>query len=119
MDQQVIRETISVTSTNVTDEDKALGAEFNKTMWRALAQANLYLSHGPESARLTITKSFLTAASRLSALDSQSEIEEHRLAFMSYLSHQQTDIHAAGGDPPAPHAIDATSANGRADDQDD
>lgn len=111
MDQTVVRETISVITTSATQEDKALGAEYNRTMWRALAQANLYLTHGPESARLAITKSFLTAASRLSALDSQSEIEEHRTAFMTYLQSQQSDI--------TPHAIDATSSYGRVDDQDD
>lgn len=86
MDQTVIRETISVTAAHVTDEDKALGAEFNKTMWRALAVANRYLSHGPESARLAIVKSFLSAASRLSALDSQSEVETARLAYTRMFS---------------------------------
>lgn len=111
MDQSYIREVISVTATNITDEDKALGAEFNKTMWRALAQANLYLTHGPETARLTITKAFLTAASRLSALDSQSEIEEHRIAF-SQLLLSQTDV------PPRHYdAIPATSTQST-DDQD-
>jgi hypothetical protein len=109
MDQQFIRETISVTSTNITEEDKLLGAEFNRTMWRALAQANLYLKHGPETARLAITKSFLTAASRLSALDSQSEIEEHRVAFLSYLSHQ--------AETPAIDTL-SSSSHGRVDDQD-
>ena len=111
MDQTVIRETISVTATNVTEVDKALGAEFNRTMWRALAQANLYLTHGPESARLAITRSFLTAASRLSALDSQAEVEVARQSFERILTTMATEV-------PQHDAITETSTE-RTDDQDD
>lgn len=101
MDQTVVRETISVVSTNISDEDKQLGAEFNRLAWMALNQAERYLRCGPEEARLSVTKDFLKALTRLSAADSSSQIEEHRTAFMTYIT---------GEDPndPTP-AITATS----------
>jgi hypothetical protein len=108
MDQTVLRETISITNVNITDEDKALGHEFNRTMWRALARANLYLTHGPESARLAVTKTFIQAAARLSAVDAQSEIEEHRIAFMRTMSKMTEAID-----------VEPKALAGRADDQDD
>jgi len=91
VENTVYRETISVTSTQISEEDKALGARYNQVLWRALEQADIYLKHGPESARLQITKSFLSAASRLSAIDSQSEIETHRASFLAVLA-KMTDV---------------------------
>lgn len=90
MEEKVVRETISITQHNVTDEDKALAAEFNKTAWQALAQANRYLIHGPESARLNITKSFIGVLSRLSAVDTESALEAHRTTFLRELAEMRS-----------------------------
>lgn len=83
MEQQFIRETISVLSTNVSEADKALSHEFNKVAWKALAQADSYLTFGPETARLSITRTFLQAMAKLSSVDTQSQLEEHRVAFLN------------------------------------
>lgn len=100
MDQTVIRETLSITTKNVTEDDKALGAEFNRLAWMAMEQAERYLVCGPEDARIAVTRDFIKAMSRLSAADSSRELEEHRVAFMSYIT----------GEPShEPVAITATS----------
>jgi hypothetical protein len=96
MEQQIIKETLSVTATRVTDEDKALGHEYNRILWRALARADLYLTHGPEQARLAVVKSFLSSAARLSAIDSTSVVEESRTDLLTTLS-KMSEI-----DPPSP-----------------
>lgn len=106
MDEILVTERVSVVHKDITDEDKEIGAEFNRTMRRALVQANLYLTHGPETARLAITKSFLAAASRLSAADVTATLEQHRTAFMTTLG-KLTDAAAT------------PSALGRAYDQDE
>jgi len=55
MESTVYRETLSVTATEISDEDKALGRRYNEVLWRALEQAETYLIFGPETARLQIT----------------------------------------------------------------
>jgi hypothetical protein len=110
MEQQILRETLSITSVQVTDEDKALGHEVNRVMWRALAQADRYLTHGPEPARLAITKAFLTMASRFSAIDSNAVVEQSRVQLLSTLSKMQS-IDTNASDTPA--------LAGRPDDQDE
>ena len=108
MEQQIVKETLSVTTTAVTEEDKALGHEYNRVLWRALAQADRYLTHGPENARLAITKSFLQAASRLSAIDSNSVVEESRTRLLTTMS-KMSEIVDASSTP---------ALAGRSDDQD-
>lgn len=116
MDQTVVKETISVITKNVTEVDKALGAEFNRIGFMALNQAERYLLgfHG-EGARLSITNTFLKTMARLSAADASKEIEEHRATFLGYLTSQHADIN-----PHIPEAIDVGSASvtGPTDDQD-
>ena len=107
MEQQVVKETLSITTTAITAEDKALGHEYNRVLWRALAQADRYLTHGPENARLAITKSFLQAASRLSAIDSNSVVEESRTRLLTTMS-KMSEL----------DAVDTTSVVRRPDDQD-
>ena len=91
MDQKLIRETLTIEAVNVTDEDRALGAAFNKIAWEALAQARKYLREGPETARLAVVKSFLTTTAKLSAADASAELETHRLTFQHELA-SMTDI---------------------------
>ena len=87
MEQQITREVLTVTTSRVTQADKVIGARFNQVAMLALNQAERYIAHGPETARLAITKSFLTAISRLSAADAEEALTEHRVAFMRELSH--------------------------------
>lgn len=110
METTVVKETLSTTVHHVTDEDKALAHEFNLTARRALQVANRYLTHGPETARLSVVKSFMQALSRLSAIDTESELTEHRIAFQRTMS-QLTKV--------IPNAIESSSSLGRVEDQDD
>jgi hypothetical protein len=91
MEQSVVREVLTVTTSRVTKHDKAIGARFNQVAMMALNQAETYLLHGPEEARLAVTKSFLTAVSRLSMADTEEKLTEHRQAFLSYLA-TQTEV---------------------------
>jgi hypothetical protein len=91
MDQVVIRESIATISQNVTEQDKALGREFNALQWEALKIAHRYLKYGPEDCRLAVVKSVLSATARLSAVDTQSEIETHRTAFMRMLGGEEVE----------------------------
>lgn len=79
-DQVVVRETLSVTSVNVTEEDKAIGSEINRLTWIALKQAELYMRFGPERERSMVVRLLLTSASKLSSLDSKTQIDESRTA---------------------------------------
>lgn len=106
MDQQVIRETLTYTTRNLTEADKALGAEFNKTAFRALAIANRYLTHGPDAARLAVVKSFLSAISKLAAVDAKAEVEASRQIFLREL-HQMTEIVAVDPEVTPTGVVDA------------
>lgn len=88
MEQKVVREVLTITAEKVTKADKVIGARFNQVAMLALNQAELYLTNGPEEARLAITKQMMSAVSRLSAADSEEKLKAHREAFMSYLSDQ-------------------------------
>lgn len=110
MDQTVIRETVSVISQHVSEQDKELGAEFNRVAWMALEQAALYLKHGPEPARLAVTRTMVSTLARLSAIDAKAQIEEHRVAFMRTLS-KMSDV------PRQDHRAELEAVAGRVDDQ--
>ena len=118
VDQVLTREVLTVTTQNVSKEDKALGAEVNRIMWKALAQADRYLSHGPESGRQAVVKAALAAATRLGAVDAKREVEVARTALLEVMS-GMSDI---GGKTPiydaASHAPSTALAE-PADDQDD
>jgi hypothetical protein len=120
-DQVVVRETLSVTSVNVTEEDKALGFEYNRLAWMALKRAELYLQFGPERERLAVVKSFLASTAKLSSLESKSQIDESRTALFNVLD----QISAVEEVRPVVTALDILNAAstetvaGRPDNQDD
>lgn len=91
MDQKIIRETLTIEAANITDDDRELGAAFNKVAWEALGWARYYLRNGPQHARLTVVKQFLSASAKLAAADASAELETHRLTFQAELA-QMTDI---------------------------
>lgn len=73
-DQIIARETLSITHTNVTEADKELGAYFNRTVWKSLQWANLWLDFGPDTHRLAAAKELWKAAAKLSALESKDDV---------------------------------------------
>ena len=110
MDQTVIKETISVISQHVSEQDKELGAEFNRVAWLALQQAAVYLRFGPESARLAVTRTMVQSMARLSAVDTKAQIEEHRIALMRTMA-KMSDV------PVRDHHAELEAVAGRVDDQ--
>lgn len=92
MEQQLVREILTVTTKSVTEADKAVGARFTQVSMLALDQAESYLLYGTETERLAITKSFLTAISRLAATDTDDKLEAHRTTFLRTLSSMSDDI---------------------------
>lgn len=93
-DQVFTRETISLTNVKVSEQDKELSAEYNRTAWKALAVANRYLEFGPENARQSVVRSFLSNISKLSAIDSQGAISEQRQVILSTMA-RMTEIESS------------------------
>lgn len=83
MDQVVIRETLSITQQNVTDEDKAIGSEVNRLTWKALAIADEMLDFGSDRDRAMVVRLLLNSAAKLSSLDSKTQIDESRMALFN------------------------------------
>lgn len=108
MDQKIIRETLTIEAAHVTDEDRELGRAFNKVAWEALGWARFYLRNGPDQARLTIVKSFLSASAKLAAADASAELEIHRQTFQTELA-SMTDVLPAEIEITPAGAIDAAT----------
>ena len=125
MEQQVVRETITYASKNVTDEDKALSAAFNTVALEALSIAQMYLRKGPEQARQVVVRSFLGSLAKLAAVDSQVEIEEHRMTLqrvlegMSEVLPAEIEVTPSGAIDAASHAPLSDPVYQRTVDQDD
>lgn len=85
-DQVLTREVLTVTTTNVSDEDKKLGAEVSRLQWKALAVAERYLDFGPETARRDIVKALLASAARLGAVDANQQLEVSRTALLDAMA---------------------------------
>jgi hypothetical protein len=76
---EIIRETISVTRTKISDEDKQVSALYNRVVIAGLNHAMYILDFGSPAERLRVATAAMQSASRLAAIDSKAEIEEHRL----------------------------------------
>lgn len=79
MSEEIIRETISVTRTSISEEDKEVAALYNKVVKRGLNHALWLLRFGTPSDKLRISTAAMSSAARLAAVDQKSELEEHRL----------------------------------------
>lgn len=90
MPEIVITETLSVTEHDITDEERALAKKYNRLVDTCLDWALLQMRVGLPSIRLNLTKSVITSASRLAALDTKTSQEEHRVAFQSLLAEMAT-----------------------------
>jgi hypothetical protein len=81
MPEELIRETISLTRTSITDDDREIASEYNKLVKHSLKVADWLLSYGSPATRLKIVTACMSSASRLASLDSKTETEQHRVAF--------------------------------------
>jgi hypothetical protein len=86
----VTRETISITQTEASENDRALSAEFTRLGWKAIAAAERFLDFGSADERLAITKTMMTTMSRLAAVDNNSMLEDHRNAFLAQMTKMTT-----------------------------
>jgi len=78
-------ETFTVSERNVTDEERHLAHKYNNLVEICLDWATKQMKFGTHDTRVTLTKSVLTSASRLAALDTKTQTEQHRVAFQSLL----------------------------------
>jgi hypothetical protein len=85
MPDVTLTETVTVTSREISDEERVLANKYNALVARCLEWADQQMRYGSHSTKLTLTKSVVSAASRLAALDTKIEQEQHRLAFQALL----------------------------------
>ena len=78
-----LTETITVTEHEISDEERLLARKYNQLVERCLEWATLQMHHGLPATRLALTKSVLSSASRLAALDTKTHQQEQRLALQS------------------------------------
>lgn len=111
MAEEIIRETISVTRTSLSEDDKAISALYSRVVTAGLDHALYLLSWGSPSEKLRISTAAMQSAARLAAVDSKAEIEEHRLELERVLdditSVAEPDIVVTGPDAPIVEYIDA------------
>jgi hypothetical protein len=112
MAEEIIRETISVTRTSLTEQDKQISALYAKVVTEGLNHALYLLSWGTPNEKLRISTAAMASAARLAAVDSKAEIEEHRLELERVLdditSVAEPELIVTGPDaPPLIEYIDA------------
>jgi hypothetical protein len=104
--EEIIRETISVTRTSLSEDDKAVSALYGRVVTAGLDHALWLLAWGTPAEKLRVTVAALSSASRLAAVDSKAEIEEHRLELERVLdditSVGESERIIAGPDAPEP-----------------
>jgi len=79
MAEEIIRETISVTRTAISEEDKQVSALYHRVVLAGLDHAMFVLNWGTPDEKLRISTAAMQSAARLAAVDSKAEIEEHRM----------------------------------------
>jgi hypothetical protein len=83
MSEEIVRETISVSRTSISEEEKAVASEYNQFVIRGLRRADHLLRFGTPEVQLRLCVAAISSSSRLAALDSKTITEEHRTAFES------------------------------------
>jgi len=121
--EEIIRETISVSRTSLTEHDKEISALYGRVVSVGLDHAMWLLAWGTPAEKLRVATAAMASAARLAAVDSKAEMEEHRLEFQRTLdeitSVVERDLIVSGPDaPPILEFIDAQTETlaGRADD---
>ena len=94
MEQQLVRETLTYTTRQITEVDKALSAEFNKLAFSVLARAHRVMKYGPPPERMIVMRSVLAAIAKLSAVDAKAEVEASRMEFLDALSQMTSSENA-------------------------
>jgi len=107
MAEEIIRETISVTRTAISEEDKEISALYTKVVKAGLNHAMWLLEWGSPTEKLRIATTSMQNAARLAAVDTKAEIEQHRLELERVLdditSVGESQLIITGPDaPPAP-----------------
>jgi hypothetical protein len=104
--EEIIRETISVTRTNLSDEDKQISGLYGRVVTAGLEHALWLLAWGTAGEKLRVATAAMGSAARLAAVDSKAEIEEHRLELERVLDDitavGESERIIAGPDAPAP-----------------
>lgn len=85
MAEEIIRETISVTRTQISDEDKAISADYNRIVREALRQADILLRFGTPSQKMRLITAAMSSAGRLASVDSKVEVQVARTQFEQML----------------------------------
>jgi|SRR5215831_1024584 len=99
----VLTETVTVSTRDITDEERYLSHRYNLLVDKCLTWAGQQMVYGSHNTKLSLTKSVLASASRLAALDTKTQTEQHRVAFQALLQ-QMTEVNAEA--PPALRAAD-------------
>ena len=89
-----LTETISVSQHEISEEEKLLAAKYNKLVDRCLDWGLLQMRIGMESTKLAVTRSVISSASRLAALETKTQTETQRIAFQ-HLLQEMTMVDAA------------------------
>lgn len=97
-----LTETVTVSSRDATDEERYLAHRYNMLVDRCLTWAGQQMLYGSFETRLALTRSVLTSASRLAALDTKTQTEQHRVAFQALLT-RMTDVNMDELPPPVAH----------------
>jgi hypothetical protein len=86
MEEHIVRETLTYTTRQITEIDKAVSAEFNKGVMEAIHWSRKFMRDGPNTARLAIVQTYLRSAAKLSTVDQKAELEVSRRAFLDAFS---------------------------------
>lgn len=105
MPDLTLTETVTVSTRDITEEERYLAARYNKLVDKCITWAAQQMVYGAHATKLSLTKSVLASASRLAALDTKTQVEQHRVAFQSLLS-EMTAIDAASSSTAPQPAID-------------
>ncbi len=81
----VLTETVTVTEHEITDEERALSKKYNRLVDTCLDWAFMQMRFGLPATKLALSRSVITSASRLAAIDTKTHQQEQRLAFQSLL----------------------------------
>lgn len=85
MPELTLTETVTVSQRDVTDEEKYLAHRYNLLVDKCITWAGRQMIYGTHATQLSLTKSVLASASRLAALDTKTQTEQHRVAFQALL----------------------------------
>lgn len=90
MPDVTLTETITISERDITDEERRLSHQYNTLISECIRWARKQMVYGTHATQLAVTKSVLSSASRLAALDNKTQTETHRIAFQQLLTEMAT-----------------------------